>query len=195
MSYTYGGVTTPNLDTRFDDVFGWRYDGVWTTRKVYDQNDPDLPFKYKYVYQESEVEDGLLSDLTLVMMPESLGEKVRANMARVAGIEEKDLNETDVAMDGRGCVLIASKFIEDEDGIDNPDEDERVKETRETAANCLSAFDGLLGFYLDKYQNRLGTTGWDVLREAKGEIECAWKEGLRRIREEMKERESKEENR
>ena len=192
MSYTYGGVTTPNLNTKFDDVFEWCYDSVWATKKVYDQDDPDLPFKYKYVYQEAEVEDGLLSFLTLVMMPESLGEKVRANMAAIAGIEEKDLNETDVALDGRGCIQIASKLIEDEDGIDNPNEDERVKEMRETVANCLCAFDGLRGFYLDKYQNRLGTTGWDMIREAKGEIECAWKEGLRRIKEEMGE--SKEEN-
>jgi hypothetical protein len=192
MSYTYGGVTTPNLDTKFDDVFEWCYDDVWATKKVYDQDDPDLPFKYKYVYREYEVEDGLLSELALVMMPESLGEKVRADMAASAGIGEKDLNETDVALDGRGCVQIASKLIEDEDGIDNPGEDERVKEMRETVANCLCAFDGLRGFYLDKYQNRLGTTGWDMIREAKGEIECAWKEGLRRIKKEMGE--SKEEN-
>ena len=190
MGYTYGGVTTPNLVTKFDDVFEWCYDGVWATKKVYDQDDTELPFKYKYVYREYEVEDGLLSDLTLVMMPESLGEKVRADMAACAGIEEKDLNETDVATDGRGCVQFASKWIEDEDGIDNPDEDERVKEMRETVANCLCAFDGLRGFFIDKPLNMIGTTGWDMLREAKGEIECAWKEGLRRLKEEMKERES-----
>lgn len=192
MSYTYGGVTTPNLNTKFDDVFEWCYDDAWATKKVYDQDDPDLPFKYKYVYREYEVDDGLLSELALVMVPESLGKKVRADMADCFGIEEKDLNETDVALDGRGCVQFASKLIEDEDGIDNPDEDERVKEMRETVANCLCAFDGLRGFYLDKHLNRLGTTGWDMIREAKGEIECAWKEGFRRIKEETGE--SKEEN-
>lgn len=184
MGYTYGEVTTPNLDTRFDDLFEWCYDAVWATKKVYDQDDPELPFKYKYVYREYEVEDGLMSDLVLVMMPESLGEKVRADMAACACVDEKDLNETDVALDGRGCIQIASKLIKDKDGIDNPDEDERVKEMRETVANCLPAFNGLHGFYLDRYVNQLGTTGWDVILEAKGEIECAWKEGLRRIKKE-----------
>ena len=39
-------------------------------------------------------------------------------------------------------------------------------------ANVVDFIDNMRGFYLDRYQNRLGSTGWDYLYDFVKDVDC-----------------------
>ena len=44
-------------------------------------------------------------------------------------------------------------------------ENKDVLEKVNAAASAVAFYDGTRGFALDRYQNRIGSTGWDTLNE------------------------------
>lgn len=191
MSYLYefDGVSTPTLTQKFDEVFEETYDeGAWVTRKTYRQVDPPLSFKYKYVLRVHEVEDpddsekhATLVTLEMVLLPESLCKAKREELVHDCGCDEKHLTVLDVASClFCGCIPFGDKLVKC--GCD----DEGVDVVKDTVASILSSVDMLRGFMLDRCMNKLGTTGWDLVKEAKGRIKCAIRHSLRRAKREWK---------
>ena len=184
--HKFDTVSTENLARKFDDLFELCYDGVYSTKRTYTHSEPRLSYKYKYVYEECEVDEGeWLTILRMVVLPESFCKEKRREISETAGVDEKDLNECDVMQCGwAGCVPFGSehfKIEEDEDG----NVDDKLQELQDTVATCLSAFDGLYGFYMDKYVNRMGMTGWDLVYEAKGRVKDALKYAMNRLKKEQ----------
>ena len=62
--------------------------------------------------------------------------------------------------------------------------DDAEKYIREMYVPHMDAIMGLCGFYLDKYVNRIGTTGWDYIYEMTDGVD-AHKVSMDRLREEM----------
>lgn len=191
MSYQYefAGVSVPTLTQKFDEVFEETYDEeTWVTRKTYHQVDPPLSFKYKYVLKTVEVEDpddsgepATLVTLEMTLLPESLCKAKREELANDCGCEEKDLTVTDVAhYFFCGCIPFGDKLVKC--GCD----DEGVDAIKDTVASILSSVDMLRGFMLNRCMNKLGTTGWDLVKEAKGRIKCAIRHSLRQAKREWK---------
>jgi len=185
--HKFDTVSTESIDRKFDDVFDRYYDDVYSTKKTYRHSEPGLSYKYKYMYEECEVDNGeWLTILRMVVLPESFCKEKRREISETTGVDEEDLDEFNVMQCGwAGCVPFGSenlKLEEDEDGnVDEGVVEARLEELRDTVATCLSAFDGLYGFYMDRPVNMIGTTGWDLVYEAKGKIKDALKYAMKRL--------------
>lgn len=82
----------------------------------------------------------------------------KANNGDGAATTEQDLLDY-------GCyVVMARELLKGIDG-DEPLDSQLVVDKVKVAAKCLQFYGGTCGFYLDRYQNRIGSTGWDYLNE------------------------------
>lgn len=181
MMHTYGTVSVDKLDKKFNEVFEATADEEkFVTKQVYTHSEPGLSFKYRYVYEEvymagyeDKPTDTVCTCLFMVMEPKSLCKSRRDLMLKAAGDKATldDLTVLDV-MDyaETGSVLVAKKTTTEKE----------ADLTREVVTNVLPGYDGLRGFYLDNYQNLIGTRGWDVIKEAKGKIKDALRFSLKR---------------
>lgn len=187
MEYAYGSVSVGKLDKKFNDIFeATADDEKFMTKQVYTHSEPGLSFKYRYVYQEvymagyeDKPTDAVCTCLYMVMEPKSLCKSRREQVVRDAGIKDAtidDMNVIDVMDSGIGSVLVAKKTTTEKE----------ADKLRDVVANVLIGYDGLRGFYLDGYQNLIGTTGWDVLKEAKGKIKDALTYSLKKSMAQMK---------
>lgn len=170
MKYTYANVSIDKLDKKFKDVFNTTVDeDKYMTSKVYTHSEPGLSFKYRYVYEEvymAEYEDKptdkVCTCLYMVMEPKSFCKELRQKLlddVGCDGLTVDDLTVIDVMYNSMaGRVLVAQMATTESE----------AEQLREVVANVLDYYDGLRGFYLDSYQNRIGTTGWDLVKEAKG---------------------------
>lgn len=179
--YKFCGASVDCLYEKFDDVFEQVFDeDLWVTKKTYRHSEPGLSYKYKYALGEFESDDGKVElALYMALLPESLCKSKRADLAKSSGVDEKDLSVADVVWYGGQCVIFGSE------AVDNTEE--TIRTVKDTVASCLFAFDGMYGFWMDRYVNRIGTTGWDIVKEAKGRIKDAIKSGMRRWRRYLKE--------
>ena len=191
MEYKYGSASCYELPKKFDDLFDtYDCDGMWATKKTYRHSDPGMSFKYKYSLEAVEFEEGkVMTYVKLVMLPESFCKAKRAKLADGYGIEEKDLTVADIlANELAGVVMMESQLFE----YDTYDEEDwigcaRFRTLQDTVANVLDMLDGMRGFFIDRSQNMIGTTGWDLIKEAKGKIKDAIRASVRRLRKEHKE--------
>jgi hypothetical protein len=117
--------------------------------------DEDLKFDYKYFIEAyhytEEGENRTYYTLYLVPMFNSLADKRKNDVAENAGDPENATAE-DVFDYGIQIVMARTNF----DG-------EYDKSIMDKVASVFETIDRLKGFYLDKAQNRLGSTGWDML--------------------------------
>lgn len=173
MKYEFGNVSTELDDFKLDDHVENNYnDGerwlLWSkdTYKCY--LDEKL-VEFKLVVQADDLY-GLCGDkfckgkveveLFLVPLAKYCNE---ATLKKANGDEGRPTDEQDLF--DYGCtVLMGRESLEDIEG-DDPLETETVKHTVHSAVAVLSAYGGMCGFYLDRYQNRIGSTGWDYLNE------------------------------
>lgn len=187
MEYSYGTVSVGKLGKKFDEVFVATVDDEkFMTKQVYTHSEPGLSFKYRYVYQEvymagyeDKPTDAVCTCLYMVMEPKSLCKSRRDQVVRDAGGKDTtidDMTVIDVMDSGIGSVLVAKETTTEK----------KADKLRDVVANVLISYDGLRGFYLDDYQNLIGTTGWDVLKEAKGKIKDALRYTLNKRRAKMK---------
>lgn len=175
MEYRYGNVTTKAAPQKFTDVFNTTVDEEkYVTSKLYTHSETGLSFKYRYVYEETYMAayenkptNVVCTCLHLVLEPKSFCKERRAKLLNDVGCEGltiDDLTVVDVLENTMaGCVLMAR--------MDTTED--KVEEVRLAVANVLDCFDGLRGMYIDQAQNRIGTTGWDLIKEAKGKIKDA----------------------
>lgn len=188
MEYTYGNVTTQTATHKFTDVFNTTVDEEkYVTKQLYTHSEPGLSFKYRYVYEEvymaayeNKPTNVVCTELHLVLEPKSFCKELRAKLLDEVGCEGltiDDLNVIDVMDNSIAGHVLMARMDTTED---------KVEDVRLAVANVLVCIDGLRGMYIDQYQNRIGTTGWDLIKEAKGKIKDAlrytmnqWKKKLK----------------
>ena len=186
------------------EIFGWQTDqrfDNWSEKfeQLYDNDDEtlyvskeqfhhdeddDFKFDYKYVvrfvdYSQYTDYDKIGYELLMVVMPNSLHKSQIEELAKQFG-EDFDPKQIDLR-DVIDCLTASVAFGRGE--IDNWDE---VDNELLKIAHVFDVMDRFRGFSLDKYVNRIGTTGWDVLAHAtKGED--LFQPALDRYKKEMKE--------
>ena len=173
----YGTVSSPAVTAKFEDLFDEGYDEtLWYTKKVYTQNDDELPFKYRYAFRAFEVEDGkFVTELCLAIEPESLCKEKQDELLATTGLEDASQITIEDAID---CLFCASIPFASETANDA----ESLEALKDACATALPAYDMMRGFYIDRPMNRVGTTGWDLIEEAKGLIKDALRGSIERLR-------------
>jgi hypothetical protein len=105
-------------------------------------------------------ETGYLADAKAVVHPDSLTESSRNDVAGVHGWDDDtDLTYHDVATYGYSVPL------EDANG-------ETWQEAYEQVKSTLALANMGVGFLLDRPMNRIGTTGWDMIRDANDDVDA-----------------------
>lgn len=169
---TYGSVTTA-ITRKFSEVFEESNcdENLALSKEVFTHKD-EMSFKYRYAFREYEMEDGnYATELLLCIEPASMCKAKREEIAAMCGIDEKDVRIED-AID---CVMCgAIPFVSETVAAD------KLEEAKDTVATALPMYDMMRGFSLDRCVNRIGTTGWDLVKEAKGRIKDAIRYTLKR---------------
>ena len=136
------------------------YDDItfYLSKRVYQHDlDPDFKFEYQYGVEayryEDENDNTIHTFYTLYLIPtfKSLCDTKQKDVLFFTGNEE-NTNTMDVFDYGMNVILC----MENTDG-------EYDKSVMDKIASVINMIDGLRGFYLDKIQNRIGTTGWMLL--------------------------------
>ena len=114
-------------------------------------------FKYRYYIIAENIEEGKwLYALRLVVLPESMCKKVIDGIMSTCGLTDKeDISFYDIVSNGGADVLFDSDISDefDEDKVNG-------------LANLIHTKDTLMGWYMDKTWNRMGSTGWDIIAHA-----------------------------
>ena len=173
MKYEFGNVSTELDDFKLDDRVENNYnDGerwlLWS-KDTYKCYLDEKEVEFKLVVQADDLY-GLCGDkccqgkveveLYLVPLAKCCNE---ATLKKANGGDDRPTDEQDLF--DYGCtVLMGRASLEGIEG-DDPLETETVKHTVHSAVAVMACFGGMCGFYLDRYQNRIGSTGWDYLNE------------------------------
>lgn len=169
------------------------------SKETYRHEEEGLAFDYRYVIQAVDMcraaaESGTIYiDLYLVPEPKDWCEDSLKKAAVTYGWEKepreeilKQMRPQDGIENGYG-VLVGRDEVgydpeEHDEGFYDVLENEDALKTINAAASAVQFYDNTRGFVLDKFQNRIGTTGWDTLNEClngKDKIQA----GLERIKE------------
>ena len=182
--FKYGGMSVEKQYNKFSDVFEETYDEErFITKKVFRHSEPGLSFKYRYVFDYCWDEDDktVHTELLLVVEPQSFCKAKRREMLSDCGFEDMDdasqLNVIDVVTSGLdGVVPMERESVPFTD----------LESVKDTVASIVDAVDSLRGFYIDRNINLIGTTGWDVIKSAKGLIKDPIQATMNRWKKQMK---------
>ena len=135
-------------------------ENVFVSKKIYDHDDdPDIKFKYQYVITcwVSPENNECYYQLRIVPTFESLHQSRKDKVVDFCGCEQVSISD----MIGYGMSVLMDS-TSSENGYD--------QKIADNIAQVIDTIDRFFGFYLDKYQNRIGTTGWDMMSDfIKGE--------------------------
>lgn len=130
----------------------------YQTKETFSHEEEGLTFKYKFAVSAEcldeygkEFEGKVSYRLYLVLMPESISEKMLSSIKSSCGIEEP--NVYDFIQYGATVPLADEDF----------DNDELHDEIVSLIAAVIPVINSLRGFYIDKRINMIGTTGWDLI--------------------------------
>jgi hypothetical protein len=150
---------------------------LWSKRTFKCYLDDDREVEFKLLVQAEDLY-GLCGDkscegqvdieMLLVPLAKYCSEKTlkRANSDEGRQTDEQDLYDY-------GCyVVMGRELLKGVEG-DTPLDTEVVENKIKAAVASFTAFGGMCGFYLDRYQNRIGNTGWDYLNEWVKDIDMA----------------------
>lgn len=145
-------------------------ESYYITKKTYNHEEDGLNFKYKYVVRVEDLYElsgcdehkgKFAINLYLVPTTDSMNESVLSRVKLSCGIDDDDeLNVADIISYGLGANIL-SEIVPNCRYIDGT----KVNEKLLAIANLLETIDSMRGFFLDRAWNRIGTTGWDVLKE------------------------------
>ena len=191
------GTVTP-----WEDDFTEEYndDGQLTllSKKTFHHEEPGLDFDYRYTITAVDMQraagEGSTVWIQLYLVPEPK-DWCRESLLKASvayGLEKEPEDKILEAMRpqdgiengygvlfGRDCVDYGPD--NEGEGLYDVLENKDVKDKVNAAASAVAFYDNTRGFALDKYQNRIGSTGWDVLTEClrgKDKIQA----GLERLR-------------
>lgn len=154
------GIFCERPSKKFEDCFEGEAENYYVSKKVFHHDEDEIIFDYRYVVEVcDEIEEGkFYVILYMVIAPDSLHEENKKSIRELIGIEDEDDFSYDDIISCGGCdVQLGCEIVESE---------KEVHECLEAIANVYEFMDGLFGFYMDKYVNGIGTTGWDVIKHA-----------------------------
>ena len=144
------------------DISTYGDESLYLSKKSFLHNEDSIRFRYRYAIESCTLADNgpekTYYYLYLVPEYESLSENRKRSVAECTS----DDPETTDVFDYGLHVLMGSECIDG--GFD--------KSVVDCIANVVDFIDNMRGFYLDRYQNRLGSTGWDYLYDFVKDVDC-----------------------
>lgn len=123
-------------------------------------HDDDISFDYKFVVRFDEMywinSKDFAFDFSLVFLPDSLSENNLESIMRTCGIEKEDVNVYDIYDQGFLSISFGSGTCAKG----------KLFDTMVQISNVYEIFNTFFGYYVDKPINRIGTTGWDIIKHA-----------------------------
>jgi hypothetical protein len=166
--------------------------------------------EFDLMEDEEDEEYPIVIETTLIVHPRHFSQKYIEKFAGdISGYMDATYSLYDALLDAKmyGCVIPASPEgitssrtcdVESQVGKTQygafrkfRNFDDAEKYMREMYVPHMDAIMGLCGFYLDKYVNRIGTTGWDYIYEMTDGVD-AHKVSMDRLKEEMDKRKGEE---
>lgn len=185
---------TKRFRNSFSELYNDDHEAVIISKKQYRHNEPeaDLAFGYQYAVtvcdvmgftgepvneDGSETESNICISLYLIPDPEDWCDEALEKMAEIYGYEnepveqmKKTFNARDVIENGYGIFLgkdsVSYNVKQNPEGYYDPLKNRKVIRMLDVIASQLDFIDSTRGFRIDGYQNRIGTTGWDILDAA-----------------------------
>lgn len=165
----------------FEEIFNDAGQLYLLSKEVYtSEDDGEIPeFKYKYGIKCTDMrafssdESNIVIELLMVILPEYICESTKTRFLESFGTDE--VTEFDMMSEscfssvrfGSECVNYDPANLPDEwyDYYDNPLDNIELQGMLNVAAAVLRAIDSMRGFFLDNAWNKIGTCGWDTLKE------------------------------
>lgn len=149
---TFNGVPT-KIDTKFNEIYFEDDNAFFESKETFTHEEDGLTFNYKYAIEAVWCEGKIYYGLYLVPCADSLNKDKRSSVADCCGVNEDEITINDIS--SYGCnVCMGTEVVDNED----------IEDTYlDKIASVYEVIDSLRGFYLDKYVNRIGNTGWDML--------------------------------
>ena len=145
-----------DINNEFEQVSSFEdgeEENVFVSKKIYDHdNDPDIEFKYQYIITcwVSPENGKCYYQVRIVPTFESLHQSRKDKVVDFCGCEQVSIS--DVIGYGMSVLMDSTSS---ENGYD--------QKIAGNIAQVIETIDRFFGFYLDKYQNRIGTTGRDMM--------------------------------
>ena len=149
-----------NVETKFDEVFNDEEMLFFVSKETFRHEEDGLTFDYKYVIVGEMYDDKTYYSLNLVPCANSLGEKKRSEVASCCCVDENELTTYDIW--SYGCSVCF--------GCESEECEEIKDEEFNLIASVFEIMNSMRGFYLDKYVNRIGNNGWDMLNDFVNDI-------------------------
>ena len=148
----FNGLPT-KIDTKFNEIYFEDDNAFFESKETFTHEEENLTFNYKYAIEAVQCEGKIYYGLYLVPCADSLNKDKRSSVADCCGVDEDEITIYDISSYGcNGCMgteVVDNEYIEDT--------------YLDKIASVCGIIDSLRGFYLDKPQNRIGTSGWDML--------------------------------
>jgi hypothetical protein len=172
--YEFAGIAT-KLDNNYDISTNVEHDydygeqRVLWSKETYSCYLDEQEVQFKLVVQAEDLY-GITGDklckgqvdieVLLVPLAKCCSQKTleKANAGEGSPTNEQDLYDY-------GCYVVMGRELLEGVKGDTPMETEVVQDKIKAAVASMTCFGGMCGFYLDRYQNRIGSTGWDYLAD------------------------------
>lgn len=173
MKHEIFGIKTDNDEKKFNDEFeiiaDYDSETYYQSKQTYQFRDNELNFDYKFVVEVYDIHemtgkevDEYSVSLLLVPTLNSLNPQKKQNVLDQSCIDEDEATMYDIVSYGIRVTLGAETIKQNGKYWD---ECEPLQEALNAIANVYDTVNSLLGFYLDKYVNRIGNDGWDLLQD------------------------------
>lgn len=192
------GITTnqkpkENWQEDWECLVEYDEEAYFVTKRTYFHDEEDFSFNYKYVVEfmetypsDTDEEPTLFVSLLMVPIPKSLPQKVITEIREYCDLSEEDEIYLDMIFENIQCPVLQHDSVNFE-VKEIWTKDKNINNFLCGATSSLILIDGMRGFFLDKGENALGTTGWDYLKEIFLEDYDAIAETLKRHKEKRKE--------
>ena len=176
------GFSSDGELAKWDDVWEGIEDTgdtiMFQTKKTFKHEDEcefgDFIFEYKYViritdmwqFEADEEIDRFAMELLMVPLSKYVNPKFIENWEEKYGDFDRENIDVSFILDEMQCPIMKYETCNVNNNIDYGDwYTEELKDFLSKAWSAIKAIDRLKGFWLDRPQNRIGTTGWDYLKE------------------------------
>ena len=157
MYFNFAGISG-EMNEKVEEGWDWITDSLCQCNTNFRHEDSELGnFNYTYVIEEIEnpEEEGYYIVVALVILKDSICESVRQEIMKTCG--ENCCEVMDIVCKGLGVQMACEEATE-----------ENKEQVIKSAMCAVLPIDGMRGFYLDEAWNKIGSTGWDVLKYCLG---------------------------
>lgn len=168
-TYAQNVKKAKSFSRAFETLVDYDSESYYKSKKTYHHDEDEFSFDYNYFVKVEDLYDlsgddehkgKFFVELTMIPTKEYCNEKILSNVAQFNGCEIDEIRLHDIVDSGYGA-RIGYETIEKIYSWNSP----KLSNTLNGIATVIDTIDSMRGFYLDNYENRIGTTGWDKLHE------------------------------